>query len=405
MENSNIFRIYVIGGYNNTVFYSQILEWTYVLSQFGVITTCLSILTDKSKLIDIKKQEEIKSRINGDFHQIVIGHIPFLNQVKITKNVINYYKRLHSQNEESIIIIQFRRNIPIFIIILKLFPQIKIIYESRGSETAEYWYKRQKTYKNKIRFYLIKIREYISLKISDNVICVSNKQKEYYTKTYGSYLARKYIVIPGAANRDVFFYSNQIRNDFREKYNIEDNIVYLYAGALSLEFKWHIPDVLFSAIKEIYNYDNSSIFLFLTPDIDIAEYYFNLLNIPYHNYIIKYIDIKNMNPYLNMADYAFLLREDEPINNQASPTKFAEYALTGLRIIISENVGDYTEYVKKENIGIVYKNNRELIQQIKEDRELGFYNNPKVREKNAQKNQDYLSMQSYIPKIINIYAK
>jgi len=108
---------------------------------------------------------------------------------------------------------------------------------------------------------------------------------------------------------------------------------------------------------------------------------------------------------LNMADYAFLLREDEPINNQASPTKFAEYALTGLRIIISENVGDYTEYVKKENIGIVYKNNRELIQQIKEDRELGFYNNPKVREKNAQKNQDYLSMQSYIPKIINIYAK
>ena len=405
MESSNIFRLYIIGGYNNTVFYSQILEWTYVLSQFGVITTCLSILTDKSKLIDIKKQEEIKSRINGDFHQIVIGHIPFLNQVKITKNVINYYKRLHSQNEESIIIIQFRRNIPIFIIILKLFPQIKIIYESRGSETAEYWYKRQKTYKNKIRFYLIKIREYISLKISDNVICVSNKQKEYYTKTYGSYLARKYIVIPGAANRDVFFYSNQIRNDFREKYNIEDNIVYLYAGALSLEFKWHIPDVLFSAIKEIYNYDNSSIFLFLTPDIDIAEYYFNLLNIPYHNYIIKYIDIKNMNPYLNMADYAFLLREDEPINNQASPTKFAEYALTGLRIIISENVGDYTEYVKKENIGIVYKNNRELIQQIKEDRELGFYNNPKVREKNAQKNQDYLSMQSYIPKIINIYAK
>lgn len=405
MENSNIFRIYVIGGYNNTVFYSQILEWTYVLSQFGVITTCLSILTDKSKLIDIKKQEEIKSRINGDFHQIVIGHIPFLNQVKITKNVINYYKRLHSQNEESNIIIQFRRNIPIFIIILKLFPQIKIIYESRGSETAEYWYKRQKTYKNKIRFYLIKIREYISLKISDNVICVSNKQKEYYTKTYGSYLARKYIVIPGAANRDVFFYSNQIRNDFREKYNIEDNIVYLYAGALSLEFKWHIPDVLFSAIKEIYNYDNSSIFLFLTPDIDIAEYYFNLLNIPYHNYIIKYIDIKNMNPYLNMADYAFLLREDEPINNQASPTKFAEYALTGLRIIISENVGDYTEYVKKENIGIVYKNNRELIQQIKEDRELGYYNDPKVREKSAQKNQDYLSMQSYIPKIINIYTK
>jgi hypothetical protein len=404
MGKNKIFRLYVIGEYSNTVFYSQILEWTYVLSQFGVRTTCLSILTEKSKLIDINRQDEIKSRINGDFHQIVIGRTPFINQLKITKNVIHYYKRLHSQNEGSKIIIQFRRQIPIFIIIIKLFSKIKIIYESRGSATAEYWYKRKRSYKNKIRFYLIKIREYVSLKISDNVICVSNKQKEYYTKTYGSYLARKYIVIPGAANKDIFFYSNQIRNDLREKYNIQDNVVYLYSGTLSLEYKWHIPDVLFSVIKEIYNYDNSSIFLFLTPDIDIAEYYFNLLNIPYYNYIIKYIDIKNMNPYLNMADYAFLLREDEPINNQASPTKFAEYALTGLRIIISENVGDYTEYVKKENIGIVYKNNKELIQQIKEDKEQGFYNDSKIREINAQKNQDYLSMQSYISDIIKIYS-
>jgi hypothetical protein len=233
---------------------------------------------------------------------------------------------------------------------------------------------------------------------------VSNKQKEYYTKTYGSYLSRKYIIIPGAANRDVFFYSNQIRNGLREKYNIKNNVVYLYSGTLSLEYKWHIPDVLFSVIKEIHNYDNSSIFLFLTPDIDIAKYYFNLLNVPYYNYIIKYVDIKNMNPYLNMADYAFLLREDEPINNQASPTKFAEYALTGLRIIISENVGDYTEYVKKENMGIVYKNNKELIQQIKEDKERGLYNDSNLREKNAQKNQDYLSMQSYISDIIKIYS-
>jgi len=404
MENSNIFRLYVIGEYSNTVFYSQILEWTYVLSQFGIKTTCLSILPDKSKLIDIKKQDEIKIRINGDFHQIVIGRTPFLNQIKITKNVIHCYKRLHSKNEGNKIIIQFRKQIPIFIIILKFFPKVKIIYESRGSATAEYWYKRQKTYKNKIRFYLIKIREYISLKISDNVICVSNKQKEYYKKTYGNYLSRKYIVIPGAANRNIFFYSNQIRDDLREKYNIQDNIVYLYSGTLSLEYKWHIPDVLFSAIKEIYNYDNSSIFLFLTPDIGIAEYYINLVNIPYHNCIIKYVDIKNMNPYLNMADYAFLLREDEPINNQASPTKFAEYALTGLRIIISENIGDYTEYVKKENIGIVYKNNKVLIQQIKEDKERGFYNDSKVRGKNAQKNQDYLSMQSYISDIIKIYS-
>ena len=36
--------------------------------QFGV-ETLLKHITEKSKLIDINRQDEIKSRINGDFHQ------------------------------------------------------------------------------------------------------------------------------------------------------------------------------------------------------------------------------------------------------------------------------------------------------------------------------------------------
>lgn len=404
MGNKNIFRIYVVGKYTKTVFYSQIMEWTNLLSQCGIKTTCLSMLPDKSKLIDLEKMEEIKSRMNCDFYQIIIGHTPIIYQIKIIKNVLHYYKLIRSNNKDSKIIVQFRTQVPLFAIILKLFSKVKIIYESRGSATAEYWYTKQKTYKNEIRFNLIKVREYISLKISDNIICVSNKQKKYYLDTYNSCMGKKYIVIPGAANRDIFFYSNKIRNYMRDKFKIHKNIVYLYSGALSLEYKWHIPDVLFSAIKNIYNYDNSSFFLILTPDIEVAQHYFMSLNIPYYNYIIKYMNIRDTNPYLNMADYAFLLREDALINNLASPTKFAEYALTGLRIIISENVGDYTEYVEKNNIGIVYKNNKELIKQISNDIKSGIIQDSQKRKNNAQNNQYYLSMQSYIPTIINLYS-
>ena len=44
-----------------------------------------------------------------------------------------------------------------------------------------------------------------------------------------------------------------------------------------------------------------------------------------------------MNDYLNAADFGFLLRDDTPVNRVAFPTKFAEYALAGLRVILKDS--------------------------------------------------------------------
>jgi glycosyltransferase involved in cell wall biosynthesis len=59
--------------------------------------------------------------------------------------------------------------------------------------------------------------------------------------------------------------------------------------------------------------------------------------------------------YLNAADYGILFRENTIMNNVASPTKFAEYMLCGLPVLISEGVGDYSDYTIKHNVGVLIK--------------------------------------------------
>lgn len=56
---------------------------------------------------------------------------------------------------------------------------------------------------------------------------------------------------------------------------------------------------------------------------------------------------------LAAADYGIMIREKTVTNQVASPTKFAEYLSSGLRVLISEGLGDYSEAVAKEGLGFV----------------------------------------------------
>jgi hypothetical protein len=58
---------------------------------------------------------------------------------------------------------------------------------------------------------------------------------------------------------------------------------------------------------------------------------------------------------MSSADYGLLLREQSFTNRVAAPTKFAEYLAAGLKIIISENLGDYSKLVLDLELGEICK--------------------------------------------------
>ena len=62
---------------------------------------------------------------------------------------------------------------------------------------------------------------------------------------------------------------------------------------------------------------------------------------------------EEVSPVMAFCDYGLLIREQSVTNSVASPTKFAEYLVAGLKVLISENLGDFTSFVKEHGCGIV----------------------------------------------------
>ena len=46
-----------------------------------------------------------------------------------------------------------------------------------------------------------------------------------------------------------------------------------------------------------------------------------------------------------------MLRENTRINNVASPTKFAEYMINNIPVILSHNIGDLDDFIKEYRVG------------------------------------------------------
>src|SRR5690606_937951 len=56
---------------------------------------------------------------------------------------------------------------------------------------------------------------------------------------------------------------------------------------------------------------------------------------------------------LTLGDYGLLLRTKSLTNQVASPTKFAEYLAAGLQILVSPDVGDFSDFTIQHACGKV----------------------------------------------------
>jgi len=66
------------------------------------------------------------------------------------------------------------------------------------------------------------------------------------------------------------------------------------------------------------------------------------------NLFVPYNDVPN---YLNAADFAIIWRDNNLVNNVASPSKFSEFSVNGLPVLHNGSVDLVTEYIKKHSYG------------------------------------------------------
>jgi hypothetical protein len=223
----------------------------------------------------------------------------------------------------------------------------KVVYDGRGAIAAEW--KEYGVIKETTLLKQIDILEKNAILLADFRIAVSHQLVEYWHQVY-SYNDDKHTIIPCTVNKKIeeIQLNEKIINESRYKQGITfSDVVFIYSGSVA---GWQSFDVLQLFLRQLLDENINNKIIFLSePDQKIIQ-----LQNEYPNRVIQ----KKVNPfevsdYLLAADYGLLIREDSITNKVASPVKFAEYLSCGLKVLISENLGDFSQFVCEHNCGFV----------------------------------------------------
>jgi hypothetical protein len=197
-------------------------------------------------------------------------------------------------------------------------------------------------------------------------------------------------VIPCAVPSGSIYFSAKLRTQKRSELGYqEDDVVLLYSGGMAKyqSFKEYV-----ALVKKLAEYNNHIKFLVVThePQKALQE----LQELPAYLFQLTSANIQDMNAFYCAADYGMLIRENNLLNNVASPTKFAEYCLAGLPIIMNDSVHQSWEYAKE--IGNLVN--------IEELSEIDLYaSSAKERCKIAQLAHDKLSRSVLLERYLQLY--
>lgn len=190
---------------------------------------------------------------------------------------------------------------------------------------------------------------------ADFRIAVSNKLIEYWRAHY-QYNKTDHVVIPCTLDQKYFSgedfkLSNQVLVLKEQMGILTNDIVLVYAGSTAPWQSFALLEKMFVPLLET----NSNIkVLFLSKESKDNK---SLQARFPGRIIIRWVQHHEVPDYLACGDYGILVREQSDTNKVASPTKFAEYLYAGLPVLISENLGDFSDYVRKNNCGYVLSEN------------------------------------------------
>jgi len=223
----------------------------------------------------------------------------------------------------------------------------KVIFDARGAylaELTEYNVVVDGSVKENIKGI-----EQKALMESDAQLAVSAKLVEWWKDQY-SFVPKKNSIIPCTLS-EVFLsalpYETEIEVLRTKMGFIPKDIILVYSGSSA---GWQsfslVDDFLYSLFKQDPNI--KLIFLSKEPPVNSKTF------IEFSQRIsTRWVAPNEVRELLLAADHGLLIREKSITNKVASPVKFAEYLSCGLQVEISPEIGDFTEFVRKNDCGSI----------------------------------------------------
>ena len=242
-----------------------------------------------------------------------------------------------------------------------------------------------KGYKKYFKFFSNRILEKLALSYCNKAFFVSEAMHIHYKKVYG-YKGNKHFIMP-CFNQEI---SEECFKD--EKYN---NPSFVYAGNLA---KWQCVDKTLELFKSIKaNFPDATITL-LTKEKEKAMELANEFGI--RDITVKYVPYTELNTEMSKYKYGFLLREDNAVNNVATPTKMNSYMACGVIPVFSDVIGDFKYALSEVKYKISVSSFDDCIDDLKEIENNGV-NSTEILKEYKRVFATYYSKDFYIDKIIN----
>jgi glycosyltransferase involved in cell wall biosynthesis len=184
------------------------------------------------------------------------------------------------------------------------------------------------------------------LSSADEVVCVSGAMQEHYREKY-KLEGDRWSVVPCATSATVGW-DARTRAHLRRALKLEDRFVFVYAGSYR---KYQMADEMVELFRAVKQDLKEAYFLIFTGDRDRFEVAARAGGLTAEDYRIVSLSHEEVLQTLPAADVGFLLRADSPVNRVASPTKFAEYCICGVPVLLTPYVGDYSRVVEEEQLG------------------------------------------------------
>lgn len=241
----------------------------------------------------------------------------------------------------------------------------RLLVDVRGDALAEYLYYTsnhgippdspavQREYQK------LKIVEQQAVQTADVIQCISHMLRLRLESDYGVSPGR-IRVVPCLADEEKFYYDVDARARLRAELDVDGRTAFIYSGTIQA---WQIPDVIFRLFRQLSDEMDGLYLIVLTPQTDQARSLACKSGLKEGQHVIfRSARYEEVCAYLSAADVGLLLRQPHPLNRVASPTKFAEYVMCGLPVMVSRGVGDTEDIVYNNGLGVILHNYEDTIE-------------------------------------------
>lgn len=288
-------------------------------------------------------------------------------------------------------------------------PDARVIFDCRGVADHEFLYVRGTDFDSappdlKAHAFRLRDEQRLACREADGILCVSAAMVNYLVREY-AVPAEKCTVVPCCVDAQQAEAAAGRRDEMRKRLGFEGGLVIAYCGSLS---NWQCPHESLALFRKIRQFRHDAHFFAITTQPDAMRQVAGEMEVSSDRMTIVSVPHDKVAANLAAADIGLLLRKRCAVNEVASPVKFAEYLASGTPVILSDGIGDYSDLMRREQVGLVMTSCVEVEEEnTRLQRFLeGYSDHPAAwRQRCRQVARQRLDSSHYQPRIAELYER